>query len=513
MLEHSRCKAVLSAFIVCACSLGSRSAAAQAGGSPPPAAIDAPRPTKARLYTLHAKDGRPLHASNSLLWLDTPTDGTDDAQLGFALEPVASDSAGAALNHGDLIRIRAQQGRYLAGFGTLVYLTRVEANAIEWHIVRSDGAGKVEIGDALQFRSRDGRYLIADHSRLVLGHRQTSSSWTLGCYFTAGPHSERWQDRAAFDVAMGPHASNVANAVDWLRAHAPLLQLPTGEFPAVVWDDPTLAPSPTVSYLMIDTLWAIKALEPYDPELSAQMEQGLLSSGWYGNGLADTLFHGYPEPAHRSESEDFVHGLLLDSCSARVPDGADAALVQIRVPEQAVDPAWTLGNSAQFVDSAVYTAVNDFWNGATDDARARLRSLVLDTRDADDDAMFWDLQRGVMVDQASRCDYDQFIGQCSARCSACAPCTGDICLYVNASFKLGLVLYAARLMGLIDDPELAPYFEQMTARLWEAQAADGGVPHFAFYVAPGYYVASSGATGEATSIAVLAHTVLTPAPE
>jgi hypothetical protein len=162
---------------------------------------------------------------------------------------------------------------------------------------------------------------------------------------------------------------------------------------------------------------------------------------------------------------------------------------------------------AQFVDSAVYTALNDHWNGRTEPSRDRLRELIV--RSGADDAMFWDIERGVIVDQASRCDYDAFAGQCSSRCANCAICTEN-CFFYNASYKLGLVLYAARVTGLATDSALAPYLAQMDFRLWEGQLADGGVPHSMWYVSPGAYVLSSGATGEATAITVLANTLIPP---
>lgn len=114
-----------------------------------------------------------------------------------------------------------------------------------------------------------------------------------------------------------------------------------------------------------DTLWAAKALQPYDPDLSDSMQQALLAAGWFGNGLHETLFHGVAAIAHKSASADWVHGTLIDRCSALGPVPRS---VSLHVPEMTPDPNWTAGNSAQFVDSATYTTLDEFWHGDVEQA-------------------------------------------------------------------------------------------------------------------------------------------------
>jgi hypothetical protein len=236
------------------------------------------------------------------------------------------------------------------------------------------------------------------------------------------------------------------------------------------------------------------------------MQAALMAAGWYGNGLNESLFHGVAAIAHRPISIDFVHGTLVDRCTTL---GAAPKPVQLRVPEVAPDAAWTAGNSAQFVDSAVYTALDEHWHGATEQARARLRDVLVDSRGVTgSDFMFWDHERRVMVDQAARCDYDTALRMCSDHCPGCGSCNGVFCNVYNAGFKLGLLLYAGRVTGVASEPAFEAVFQAIERRLWEAQNDDGGVAHLAFYGPDAHVLLRSGATGEATAIGVLAESVV-----
>jgi hypothetical protein len=389
--------------------------------------------------------------------------------------------------------------------------TRFEQRAVRWRVTRAAGPGPLALGEAFVLRTAAGELELSTlRGRLAItfaGARAGAASWSLGCHFQPGPFSEPWSDAARFEVAAGPHASRVARAVSWLQANTTTVRMPAGDLPLVVWDDPTLDP-PTVGYLITDTLWAAKALQPYDPDLSDSMQQALIAAGWYGNGLNETLFHGVDAIAHRAASSDWVHGTLLDRCSAV---GTPSKAVSLHVPEMTPDPAWTTGNSAQFVDSAIYTTLDAFWHGEVEAARARLREMLSDGRAAaGSDSMFWDLERWVMVDQASRCDYDSNVGTCSPQCPSCGQCQGVFCNQYNAAFKLGLLLYAGRVTGVAAEPRFARTFEQIEYRLWESQLADGGLAHVTIYGPDTTALLTSGATGEATAIAVLAESVVPP---
>jgi hypothetical protein len=430
--------------------------------------------------------------------------------MGFRVQPIAAPEAEPA--DGDHVWIRSQDGRYLTHWGRWAFLTRQQERALRWQVVRAAGTGALGLGEPFSLRTSDGRFeLDTQRGVLVLRRaRQSSAPWSLGCHFEAGPFTQHWSNAATFDIANGERASEVSRAVDWLRATTAHVRMPSGDLPLVVWDDPTLQPHPTVGYLMTDTLWAAKALEPYDPELSDTMQSALLSVGWYGNGLHEALFHGVTGLAHKPASNDIVHGTLVDQCGFASQPDRGRHTTQLYVPELSVDPAWTDGNSSQFIDSAVYTALNDFWHGDVEPAKARVRALITDNRGSGWDTMFWDNERWVLVDQASRCDYDAVIGSCSAACLSCNLCHGGDCRFYNAGYKLGLVLYAARAMGMAQERALSQPLANIEYRLWEAQHEDGGLAHLVSYAPNTALADKSGSTGEATAIAILAHTILGP---
>jgi hypothetical protein len=466
-----------------------------------------------RPYAFYTVDGRALHSSGALLWLAERSAQVASASLAFRVQPVAAPEADAA--DGDLVWIRSQDGRYLTRWGRWAFLTRQSERALRWQVVRAAGPGVLGLAEQFALRTSDGRFeLDTQRGALVLRPARQSSApwspWSLGCHFETGPFTRHWSNAAAFDIANGERTSEVARAVDWLRATTAQVRTPSGDLPFVVWDDPTLLPHPTVGYLITDTLWAAKALEPYDPELSDTMQSGLVSVGWYGNGLHEALFHGVTGLAHKPASDDVVHGTLLDHCAFASQPDRGRQTTHLYVPELSVDPAWTDGNSSQFVDSAVYTALNDFWHGEVELAQARLRALITDNRGSGWDTMFWDSERWVLVDQASRCDYDAMVGTCSAACSSCYVCDGELCRFYNAAYKLGLVLYAARVMGMTQERALSQALTDIEYRLWEAQLEDGGLAHIVTYTPNAALAERSGPTGEATAIAVLAHTVLGP---
>ena len=460
--------------------------AAVSCSEPPPSAASEPgSEVTAGPHVLYLRGGRALTADDARVWLgDRPAQA--GATLGITLDGSADDMV-----------LRTQRGRYLAQQGGRVGLSEHPADAIRWRVLREAGPGEVAIGEAFTLRSSDGRFAraAAEGGALELGAQP--DTFSLGCYFEPGPHAQRWQDAVSFGIA-AEHTAQVSRAVAWLQARTLRLQLPFGDLPLVVWNDPTLEPQPAVAYLMTDSLWTAKALGPYDPDLADALGDALLSLGWYGNGLADTLFHAVGEPAHAPTSSDAVHGTALGSCAL----AAGAGSAQLRVPEVAVDPGWTAGNSAQFIDSAVYTALADFHVGKHVQALARLRDAIEDTGGAD--AMFWDAERRVLIDQASRCDYDAATQRASQACPVRTACAADSCEIHVASLKLGLLLYAARVTGLEREPGPAQVLSSMRSRLWEGQLESGGIPHALHYAPDGRFLGASDATGEATALAVLA---------
>jgi hypothetical protein len=103
--------------------------------------------------------------------------------------------------------------------------------------------------------------------------------------------------------------------------------------------------------------------------------------------------------------------------------------------------------------------------------------------------MFWDSSQRVFVDVSSRTDFNN---------------GGN---YDNATYKVGLVLYALKVMGISNSNTSA-----MKQRLADAQWPTfgdftGGLAHVVTYNASGNKVGASGPTGEATSIGILSSTV------
>lgn len=297
------------------------------------------------------------------------------------------------------------------------------------------------------------------------------------CSFARGSRTSVWTTRPTFSAVTNPAGLvNQQNALNWLVLHIANLSLPQGNGNLVAWNDATLG-NARVAYLLTDNLWAQHALMPYDSlGLWSTIRSSLSRNGFYGNGLHDALFHDVGATAHQPLDTDPVHGRLLGTCGAS--DGIDT---QVRVPTMGVSASWTNGQTSQFIDSAVYEAMDQLWSGQR--AAARDRMLALVARNGADDRMFWDSSRRMLVDVANRADYDRGV-------------------FTAASFKLGLVLYALRALGL----SIAAV-PDMQRRLGEAQLANGGVAHGVTYDSSNRVRTRSGATGEATSIAILAHTI------
>ncbi|WP_197491061.1 hypothetical protein [Planctomyces sp. SH-PL62] len=257
----------------------------------------------------------------------------------------------------------------------------------------------------------------------------------------------------------------------------------------VAWNDPTLDPDDPkrlAGYLITDTLWSAEALRPIDAAASAELSRTLQSLDWTGNGLQDVLFHPVERMLHRSDDEDPVHGHSLG-----VFPVAGGRTVDVRVMRQRWDAGYEAGHPTLFAEHAVYQALHDFWKGRTEEARRRIVGVV--RKDGPDDPIFWDADSGILVDHADREDWERFRKGVRPSCR-------------NASFKLGVLLYAIRLMGM--EAEIGASVDGMRKRLWSAQSNDGGVAHFV-EIRRGEEGKPdrSGATGEATSIAILAETI------
>ncbi len=73
------------------------------------------------------------------------------------------------------------------------------------------------------------------------------------------------------------------------------------------------------------------------------------------------------------------------------------------------------------------------------------------------------------------------------------------------TFKLGVLLYAIRVMGL--EGEIGDRLALMKRRMWSAQTESGGLAHFVDVEADGKSTAGLEPTGESSAIAILAEAV------
>ena len=316
-----------------------------------------------------------------------------------------------------------------------------------------------------------------------------------------GEMSNPWQDAVAYRMPDDPVTKNrVTRAGDWLKSHLVSVPLPQDKFPipVIAWKDPTLEPANPkllAGYVITDTLWSAKALKLFDPVASQEMEAGLQHLGWYGNGLHDVLFHPIDTIRHRPADQDYVHGLSL----GRFPI-ADGRGVNLRVFRQKWDAEFSVGHPSLFAEHAVYQALFDFWQGRREQARQRIFSVIQDDRKSNPrDRIFWDDRNGILIDYVNYEEWLRFR-------------RGEKPICRHFTFKLGVLLYAIRLLGM--EPEIGTRLKVMKQRLWDAQTESGGVAHFVEVRSDGV-IRRSEPTGEATAIAILSEVVgpLLPPPD
>jgi len=302
-----------------------------------------------------------------------------------------------------------------------------------------------------------------------------------------------WRDAVSYRIPDDPLIKNrLQQSASWLVKHAPPLAIPGQPKPVrlIAWKDPTLEPeSPKLlaGYLITDTLWSAKALNLFDPILATEMEQSLNRLGWYGNGLHDVLFHAIDKLRHRPSDRDIVHGDSLGRFPA--PDGC---VVDVRVFRQQWDARFDVGHPAHFAEHAIYAALNDFWHGRAEPARKRVLEVIAKAKAADQDRIFWDDQAGILVDYVNLRDWTDFHEGKRPVCR-------------HFTFKLGVLLYATRVLGMEND--IGAPLRNMRRRLWSAQTESGGVAHYVDVQGDGKGTAGLEATGEASAIAILAEVV------
>lgn len=315
-----------------------------------------------------------------------------------------------------------------------------------------------------------------------------------------GVFGVEWQDRVDFEKVspQSDHSENVEKAIDWLKRHTWELHL-AGDvsiISVIAWYDPTLHPGCDIcadensyncafaAYMVTDTLWASKALAPYYPEIAENLHRGLMALKRYGNGLHEVLFHPIEGGLLGHLPMFGVHGTRIGSC---LSSGRELELRTLEILPNSID-------QAQSCETQVYEALQAFWEGHEEEGRERIREAY---HSGPGDSCYWDTINKVFVDAATLYVTKNLLD-----------CDPDGSCFANATFKLGVFLYAVHVMGM--EAEFADQLPILEERLWDAQHQDGdmagGMAHIVLYRNGEEPQPLCGATGEATSIAVLAYT-------
>lgn len=313
--------------------------------------------------------------------------------------------------------------------------------------------------------------------------------------FLPGPYTQRWTSLASFENPDVPgEKDQIRRAAGWLEQHLATIRISRlgRDVRVIAWKDPSLHPldpGRLAGYLITDTLWSAYALRLSDPGVGDQIIEDLCAMGWHGNGLHELLFRGRPLALHKPAARDWMHGEELGD----YPVG-EGRQVDLRVFRQEWDSDFAKGHPSLFLEHAVLEALNDHWNGRSEQARSRIREC-LRSRDprADGAWIFWDARRLALIDRAN---LDAWT----------AVREGKQASLETWPFKMALLLYAIRLTGLEDScPEACRGLRQ---RLQESQHPDGGVCHSLLISKNGDAVPGVFRSGEATAALVLALSVM-----
>src|SRR5215831_14612170 len=144
----------------------------------------------------------------------------------------------------------------------------------------------------------------------------TAQAVTGVCPILKGSFTNIWTDNPKFTaVADPPGGISISSATSWLTNHTIPVNLSTGEAGLLTaWNDDSLGGA-LVSYMLTDTLWALHALQtnPASAGVALQMKKTLVTAGWYGNFLYDSIFHDVGLQMFKIiGTNDIVHGTLLD---------------------------------------------------------------------------------------------------------------------------------------------------------------------------------------------------------
>lgn len=284
---------------------------------------------------------------------------------------------------------------------------------------------------------------------------------------------------------------HVASASNWLGNHvvSGTLKFDDKEVPLsiVAWKDPTLHAGDLnylAGYTITDTLWASYALQLTRPEIAEQLVQSLQRIDCDGNLLQEVIWKSIPEIRHRPADVDFVHGHSLGTMQL-----SDGRKIDVRKFDLLDDPTYAIGHPKLFAEHAVYQAIFEYRQGKSEAARNRIRSIFDESSVKDGHKIKWHQKQMVLVDNVNTARFEKFANNEKDRCR-------QFC------FKIALVVYATRLLGLED--EFRIQISQMQNVLLRSQQADGGMSHYVDMNQEGEVIQGVGCTGEASAIFVLA---------
>jgi hypothetical protein len=151
------------------------------------------------------------------------------------------------------------------------------------------------------------------------------------------------------------------------------------------------------------------------------------------------------------------------------------------------------GATDAFRRACCQAALNDFWHGRTVPARRKVLEVIADWRKSDSrHQAFWDDKAGIPV------DYFNYGGWLALS-------EGKRDVSRHFTFKLGVLLHAIRVLGLVS--EIGAPLQTMKRRLWSAQTGSGGVAHSVDDRATGEGTPWREPTGEASAIKTLSEAV------
>jgi hypothetical protein len=262
-----------------------------------------------------------------------------------------------------------------------------------------------------------------------------------------------------------------------------------GPLTLVAWHDPTLSPNDKnalTAYAITDSLWASRAISLHYPVQSEEIRSSLNKLDCLHNNLHEVLFEPIRAIHHRSADDDFVHGSLIGTFHS-----GDKAIT-VRSFRMKYDADYAIGHPALFAEHTVYQSLFHYWNGNTELARNQMKAMFASTANRRP-VVFWDRERGMLVDHVVADEYRRFIGKGTSSCR-------------QYTFKLALVAYAVRLMNL--DIVADSVLQQIQETTWSAQLESGGLAHFFSRESDGKVIPCPDATAEATAIAILSETVI-----